>query len=184
MSDDLDTRGRTERGQNRADRTERGRTAADRPDATPRPPTGNQGPDELRELPKRSYPHVLRRVVKEFGNDNLTVWAAALTYYAVLSIFPGLLIIVSALRLFGPRTVTSVSHNLSGIAPGPVTSILQGAATSLQHGRAGTAGILAVASLVGALWTASGYIGVFMKASNEIYDVPEGRPIWKTLPLR
>jgi membrane protein len=41
-----------------------------------------------------------------------------------------------------------------------------------------------VVGLGGALWSASGYIGAFIRASNIIWDVEEGRPIWRTLPLR
>jgi membrane protein len=166
-------------------RPERGRTQADdSQDAVPAQPTADRGVDELSDLPKRSYPAVLKRTAKEFGNDNITVWAAALTYYGVLSLFPGLLLVVTVLRLFGPDTVDAVIDNVSGLAPGPVASILDGAAKSLQEGRQGAAGLVAVLSLAGALWSASGYIGVFMKASNAIYDVPEGRPVWKTLPIR
>jgi membrane protein len=102
----------------------------------------------------------------------------------VLSIFPGLLLMVSVLRLFGPNTVKSVTDNVSGLAPGSVASILSGAAQSLQKGQQSAAGVVAILSLAVALWSASGYIGVFMKASNAIYDVPEGRPVWKTLPIR
>jgi membrane protein len=102
----------------------------------------------------------------------------------VLSIFPGLLLIVTCLRLFGPDTVRAVTENLTDIAPGTVASIISDAAESLQQGQQGTAGLVAVVSLLAALWSASGYVGVFMKASNAIYDVPEGRPVWKTLPIR
>lgn len=161
-----------------------GRTAADEPDRLPRQPTAEQGPDELSALPKQSYPKVFKRTIKEFGDDNVTVWAAALTYYGVLSIFPGLLLLVTGLRLFGKDTVQRVIDSVGGVAPGSVSSIIGDAARNLQEGQQGTAGILAVVSLATALWSASGYIGVFMQASNAIYDVPEGRPIWKTLPIR
>ncbi|GAB3837524.1 YihY/virulence factor BrkB family protein [Dactylosporangium cerinum] len=127
---------------------------------------------------------MLKRTIKELSNDNVTVWAAALTYYGVLSIFPGLLLLVTVLRLFGSGTVGKVTDNLAGIAPGGVADIVTGAAENLQKGQQGTAGIVAVLSLVTALWSASGYIGVFMQASNAIYDVPEGRPVWKTIPIR
>jgi len=174
-----------ERNDVERDRVERGRTAQDdRPDAMPRQPTADRGPDELGALPKRSYLAVLKRTVKEFSDDNITVWAAALTYYGVLSIFPGLLLMVTALRLFGQDSVKAVIDNVSGIAPGSVAQILGSAAKNLQEGSQGTAGLLAIVSILGALWSASGYIGVFMQASNAIYDVPEGRPIWKTLPIR
>jgi membrane protein len=165
--------------------TEEGRTAADTSgDRLPSPPTASRGPDELSDLPKESYFAIFKRVAKEFGDDSVTVWAAALTYYGVLSIFPGLLLIVTCLRLFGPDTVQKVTDNVTDIAPGAVASILSGAAKSLQQGQQSTAGLLALVSLLGALWSASGYVGVFMKASNVIYDVPEGRPVWKTLPIR
>jgi membrane protein len=74
----------------------------------PRQPAAGRGPDELSDLPKRSYLGAFRRAVKEFSDDSVTVWAAALTYYGVLSIFPGLLLIVTCLRLFGPDTVRAV----------------------------------------------------------------------------
>jgi membrane protein len=163
---------------------ERGRTPADEPDELPSEPTASHGPDELGALPKTSYFAVLKRVVKEFGEDNITVWAAALTYYGVLSIFPGLLLLVTALKLFGSNTVQKVVDNVKGLAPGSVGNLLGSAANSLQHGQQTSAGILAIVSLLGALWSASGYVGVFMKAANDIFDVPEGRPMWKTLPIR
>ena len=163
---------------------EHGRTPADEADELPSRPTASHGPEQLSGLPRRSYFAVLKRVAKEFGEDNLTVWAAALTYYGVLSIFPGLLLLVTVLKIFGADTMQRVVDNVKGVAPGQVADILSSAAGSLQHGQQRSAGILAIVSLVGALWSASGYIGVFMKASNDIYDVPEGRPIWKTLPIR
>ncbi|MEH1123074.1 YihY/virulence factor BrkB family protein [Micromonospora sp. CPCC 206061] len=126
---------------------------------------------------------MLRRTVREFGEDNLTDWAAALTYYAVLSIFPGLLVLVSVLSLAGDAVLQPLIDNMDTIAPGPVGEILSRGAESLTEGQ-DTAGLLAIVGLAGALWSASGYIGAFMRASNAIYDVPEGRPIWKTLPIR
>ena len=164
---------------------EQGRTAADeKHEDIPEQPTANRGPDELSALPKRSYLAVVKRVVKEFRDDNVTVWAAALTYYGVLSIFPGLLLLVTILRLFGSDTVKKVADNVAGVAPGAVGNLLKGAAESLSQGRANAAGLIALFSLAGALWSASGYVGVFMKAANVVYDVPEGRPVWKTLPIR
>src|SRR5690348_14172904 len=170
--------GGTDPGMN--EKPERGRTPADEPDDLPNSPTATRGPDELSALPKTSYFAVFKRVGKEFGQDNITVWAAALTYYGVLSIFPGLLLLVTVLKLFGSDTVQKVVDNLKGVAPGSVSNIIGSAATSLQHSHQSSAGVVAIVSLVGALWSASGYVGVFMKAANDIFDVPEGRPIWKT----
>ena len=47
-----------------------------------------------------------------------------------------------------------------------------------------TAGIAGIIGIVLALYSASGYIAAFMRASNAIYAVGEGRPVWKTLPVR
>jgi membrane protein len=124
----------------------------------------------------------LKRTVKEFSDDNLTHWAAALTYYGVLSIFPALLAVVSVLGLIGSSAIQPLMDNLSTVAPGPAKEIVTGALKGLQQG--GGAGVLFVVALAGAIWSASGYISAFMDASNAIYDIEEGRPIWKKLPLR
>jgi membrane protein len=140
-------------------------------------------PDQPTELSRRSWWGVLKRTVREFQEDNLTDWAAALTYYAVLSIFPGLLVLVSVLGLIGQPVIEPLIANMGTIAPGQAGEILRNGAQSITDAK-GAAGILAVVGLVGALWSASGYVSAFMRASNAIYDVPEGRPIWKTLPIR
>jgi YihY family inner membrane protein len=121
--------------------------------------------------------------VREFQVDNLKDWAAALTYYSVLSIFPALLVLISLLDLAGPSTIEKLLDNLGQVAPGSVNQILEGAITNLRQTR-GSAGVLALVGLAVALWSASNYIAAFMRASNAIYDVPEGRPVWKTLPIR
>ncbi|MGH2941314.1 MAG: YhjD/YihY/BrkB family envelope integrity protein [Solirubrobacteraceae bacterium] len=124
----------------------------------------------------------LKRTAKEFSDDKLTHWAAALTYYAVLSIFPALLAVVSILGLIGSSAIQPLIDNLTTVAPGPAKEILTGALNGLQDG--GGAGLLFVVALAGAIWSASGYISAFMDASNAIYDIEEGRPIYKKLPLR
>lgn len=126
-------------------------------------------------------PGVLRRTITEFNADNLTDAAAALTYYGVLSIFPGLLVVAALLGLVG-GSAEPVMADLTKVAPGSVRDIL----TDTTDGLAASsgAGILAVVGVLGALWAASGYVAAFMRTANVIYDVPEGRPIWKTLPLR
>jgi membrane protein len=155
-----------------------------RPDLPPERPTAEEGPDKPTQLSRRSWLGVLKRTLKEYQNDNLSDWAAALTYYAILSLFPGLLVLVSGLRLLGASAVKTVVDNLAAIAPGTVRTILTGAVDNIQKGASGTAGVLALVSLGAALWSASGYVAAFMRAANAIYDVPEGRPIWKKLPVR
>ncbi|WP_201776648.1 YihY/virulence factor BrkB family protein [Allosalinactinospora lopnorensis] len=145
-------------------------------------PSDNAAPDELTDLGSRSWTGVLKRTVKEFNEDNLTDWAAALTYYGVLSLFPALLALVSLLGLFGDAAIRPLVEGLGRVAPGPVQETLTAALTNLQNGQG--AGIAFVLGLAVALWSASGYVAVFMRASNVVYDMPEGRPFWITLPVR
>ena len=135
------------------------------------------------ELPKRSWWDVLKRTVAEFKDDNLTDWAAALTYYGILSIFPALLVLVSLLGLVGQSATQPLIDNISTVAPGAAQEIVTNAISNLQRSQ-GAAGVLFVVGLAAALWSASGYVAAFMRASNAIYDVEEGRPIYKTLPVR
>jgi membrane protein len=126
---------------------------------------------------------VLKRTVREFRDDNLTDWAAALTYYSVLAIFPALIVLVSVLGLVGESATQPLIDNLGSVAPGPAKEIMTSALENLQGDR-GAAGVLFVVGLLAALWSASGYVAAFMRASNSIYDMEEGRPVWKTLPVR
>jgi membrane protein len=126
---------------------------------------------------------VLKRTVTEFKDDNLGDWAAALTYYAILSIFPALLALVSILGVIGTSATQPLIDNLTTFAPGAARDIVTDALRNLQRSQ-GAAGILFVVGLAIAVWSASGYVAAFMRASNAIYDIGEGRPIWKTLPLR
>jgi len=125
----------------------------------------------------------LKRTVREFKADNLTDWAAALTYYGVLSIFPALVAIVSIVGLFGSSTTDSLTKNVGTFAPGPAKTVITNAINGLAQNQ-GAAGVLFIVGILGALWSASGYVSAFMRASNAVYDVEEGRPIWKKLPIR
>jgi membrane protein len=140
-------------------------------------------PDGPTDLSAGSWKAVLGRTVREFKQDNLTDWAAALTYYGVLSIFPMLIALVSILGLIGTSATQPLLDNLGQLAPGPGRQIITGALTTIQKNQ-GAAGVAAIVGIALALWSASGYVAAFMRASNAIYDVEEGRPIWKTAPIR
>lgn len=144
------------------------------------PQTGAGKPTEL---PQESWRVVLRRTVKEFWADHLTDWAAALTYYAVLSVFPALLVIVSVVGLLGGPSVKPLIVNVSGLAPGPVRDTLTGVLGQLQHG-VGRGGLALAIGIAVAVWSSSGYVATFMRAANALYDIDEGRPLWKTLAGR
>jgi membrane protein len=126
----------------------------------------------------------LKRTVKEFRRDNLTDWAAALTYYGVLALFPALIALISIVGLLGQSTVDALVANIKAIpAAGQAKEVILGAITDLRSNK-GAAGLAFVFGLALALWSASGYVGAFMRASNAIYETGEGRPFYKLRPLQ
>ncbi|MFD5076835.1 YihY/virulence factor BrkB family protein [Streptomyces sp. NPDC058371] len=139
--------------------------------------------DSPTELPARSWWAVVRRTAKEFQDDELSDRAAALTYYGVLSLFPALLVLVSLLGVAGPGVTDKLLENVRDLAPGPARQILHDAVVQLGDS-GGTGGVLAIVGLLAALWSASGYVAAFIRTSNAVYDLPEGRPVWKLTPLR
>jgi membrane protein len=142
-----------------------------------------QAPESPTELKARSWGGVLKRTVREFREDNLTDWAAALTYYGILSIFPALLALVSILGLIGESATQPLLDNVAEVAPGPAQEILTSAIENLNQNQ-GAAGILFIVGLATAIWSASSYVGAFIRASNAIYEVEEGRPFWKLRPVQ
>jgi membrane protein len=142
-----------------------------------------EGPRKPTDLRLRSWWSVLKRTVSEFRADNLTDWAAALTYYAILSIFPALIVLVSILGLAGDSATQALLDNIQALGPGPAQDIVSGAIREIS-GSQGAAGVAFILGLVAALWSASGYVGAFSRASNVIYEVEEGRPFWKLRPFQ
>lgn len=122
-----------------------------------------------------------RRTISHSRDDGLTDWAAVLTFYGILALFPALLVLVSILGVIGGSVTQPLLDNLATTAPGPARDILVGAVEDLQQGR-GAAGALLVVALATALWSASAYIAAFMRATNAVYGVGEGRPLWKRIP--
>lgn len=123
-----------------------------------------------------------KRAMREFKADDLQDRAAALTYYGIQSIFPGLLVLVSLLGLIG-TSATPLVDSASRAAPTSVRQTLLSTMVRLQNGHA-AAGLLAIVGIVVGVWSASSYVASFMRAANVIYDVPEGRPVWKITPVR
>jgi membrane protein len=139
-------------------------------------------PEGVTDLSASSWTDALKRTVKAFQEDKLTAWAAALTYYGVLAIFPALLVVVSVLGLIGQSVTGSLIGNLEDVAPGPAQEIFTDAIRNLEGAR-GASGVAFVIGLAAAFWASSGYVNGFMSASNSIYEVEEG-PLTKTLPVR
>jgi len=140
-------------------------------------------PAEPTDMPKSGWVAILKRALQQFSHDDVTDRAAALTYFGVLAMFPGALVLVSVLGLLGRSSTDKVLNNLGQVAPGAVKSFLNTVVEQVQ-GRTGSASIGAIVGLLLAFWSASGYVAAFMRAGNAIYEVDEGRPIWKTIPVR
>jgi membrane protein len=128
---------------------------------------------------------VLRRTIHEFRDDNLTDWAAALTYYGVMSLFPMVLVLVALLGLVGqyPKTSDALLRIINDIGPSSAVDTFRKPIQGVVQSKGGAGALLGVA-LLGSLWSASGYVGAFMRANNVVYEVEEGRPFWKLRPLQ
>ncbi|MBX9152190.1 YihY/virulence factor BrkB family protein [Rhodococcus qingshengii] len=148
-------------------------------DADPDDPRKPQSPTELT---KRSWIYVLRATARQFSRDQCADLAAALTYYSVLSLFPAILAVVSLLGVFGQgqSTVDAVLQIVSDLGPSSAVETLKEPVQQLVE--ASAAGFALIAGIAGALWSASGYVGAFGRAMNRMYEVEEGRPVWKLRP--
>ncbi len=152
------------------------------PDSTPDPDAAGK-PEGPTDLHKRSWIYVGRKVMREFSKDQLTDQAAALTYYAVLAIFPALLALISLLGVVGQsqQAVDTILDVLGPLVAPSTLETIKGPLTELTQSQA--AGFALVTGLVGALWSASGYVGAFGRAMNRVYEIDEGRPFWKLRPV-
>ncbi|MET9866116.1 YihY/virulence factor BrkB family protein [Streptomyces sp. NPDC006386] len=153
------------------------------PQAGPDEQVERQAPDTPADLPKRSWGAVLKGTLKEFKKDELTDRAAALTYYGILALFPALLALISLLGIVGQSATQQVLDNIQKLAPGAAQDVLRNAVQQMQ-GNAGLGSVMAIVGLALAVWSASGYVAAFIRSANAVYDVPEGRPVWKVLPVR
>ena len=151
---------------------------------TPKEVADERGPDSPTDLTKQSAMFVLRKTAREFSKDQCTDLAAALTYYAVLALFPAMIALLSLVGLFnqGPSTVKTLLGILNQMGAGSMVSSVQKPLTDLAAAPQ-AAGVAFVVGLLGALWSASGYVGSFGRAMNRMYEIREGRPIWKLRPL-
>jgi membrane protein len=151
--------------------------------AEPGPASAGSTPDSPGDLPRSSQLAVLKRVTAEFRLNNLTVLAAALTYYGILAVVPGLIVLFAILGLVGTDATHQLVKQVQSVAPGSSAHFVRTLIAQAQSDKTeATAG--AVVGLLIALWSASSYVGAFRRASNVIYHMGEGRPIWKTVPIR
>lgn len=179
----------------------RRKSARPAPDAGPTTP-GNDGnhtgaaverahapaPDDPRkptsptQISKPSWKYILRRTTREFSADGATDMAAALTYYAVLAVAPALIAVFSALSLIGQsdEAVEGMLDIAAELGPPDAVETVEPIIEQITANPG--AGLGLVLGLLGALWSASGYVGAFSRAMNRIYEIDEGRPVWKLRP--
>ena len=152
-------------------------TTTDAPD-----PNAPEKPDSPTDITKPSWRYVVRKVVREFSDDQCTDLAAALTYYSVLALFPASIAILSLVGLAnqGDETVKTLLQVLRDVGAGGAADTLEPTLTELSKSQ--NAGLGLIIGLALALWSASGYVGAFGRGMNRIYEVDEGRPIWKLRP--
>jgi membrane protein len=150
----------------------------------PPDPDDPRKPGSPTDLTRPSLLYVLRKTAREFVDDQCQDLAAALTYYSVLALFPALVVVVSLLGVFGQgrRTTDAVMDIAADLVPASAVDMLRPPIQQLVE--APSAGLALVAGLAGALWSASGYVGAFGRAMNRIYEIEEGRPVWKLRPLQ
>lgn len=147
-------------------------------------PEDERKPDTPREMTKRSWKYVLRKSFREFVDDECADRAASLTYYGVLALFPGLLALTSLLALVGQggRAIDALFGVVEQVAPGEALEVIREPLENFSASPA--AGLGFVTGLVLAIWSASGYVGAFSRAMNQIYEIDEGRPFWKLRPMQ
>jgi membrane protein len=148
-------------------------------------PDDPRKPDAPTDLDKRSWKGVLKRTVTEFKDDNCTDWAAALTYYGVLAVFPAAIALLSIIGLVGDpkKTTDQLLQIVETLGPSSATETFAGPIEQIAS-KPSAAGFAFVIGLATALWSASGYVGAFGRAANAIYEVEEGRPFYKLRPLQ
>lgn len=147
-------------------------------------PDADEKVDSPTDLRKRTWGYVLKKSIREFMDDQCTDLAAGLTYYAVLAVFPAAIALLSILGVLGQTdaAIDAIDSTFRGLVSSDVldtvTKVLEGI------GNSGGTGLALILGLAGALWSASGYVGGFGRAMNRIYEIGEGRPIWKLRPLQ
>jgi membrane protein len=123
----------------------------------------------------------IKRTLKEFSEDGLTDWAATLTYYGILALFPALTALLSIVGLLtNPQQLTDA---ITAVVPAQAANTLNPVIQQIA-GSSKSASLGLVIGIAAAVWSASGYVGAFTRAANVVYETPEGRKVWKLKPLQ
>jgi membrane protein len=146
-------------------------------------PDDPRKPDSPPDLHKRSWWYTTKMAFAEFKRDQCSDLAAALTFYAISAVFPAFIVLASLVSLIGQnqRTADALVRLIEDLGQQNVADQLRGPITELANAPGG--GFALVIGALLALWSASAYVGAFGRAMNRVYEIDEGRPVWKLRPL-
>lgn len=157
---------------------EEGLTAERRSASQPTPLRPDQEPTDVSP---RHWPEMALTSVKAALDDGVLNLSASLTYYALLSLFPALIVVVALLALIGQAGTTRVFIDIAEqVAPASAVDTVRGPIENVIASR-GTSQTLLSLGIIVAVFSASGFVGAFMWAANLVHGVP-GRPFLKKLP--
>uniref|UniRef100_UPI0030C72CD2 YihY/virulence factor BrkB family protein n=1 Tax=Streptomyces bohaiensis TaxID=1431344 RepID=UPI0030C72CD2 len=157
------------------------------PASEPAPAPGVAAPEDAGQASagtpwyRRAYPLALARTPARMWNDDIMDWAAALTYYAILAVFPPLLVAVSVMSITGTEFPPTLIHQLNSVVPNAAHGILEQALRDMTD-RHSAAWLLAIMGTAGSLWFASSYLAVFRRALHTMHGTKDVRPPWVTAP--
>jgi membrane protein len=132
------------------------------------------------ESPRRGWRDIFLRVYRGISEDRILLVAAGVTFYLLLSIFPGIGTLISIYGLFAdPAEVTSRLNAIANVAPGGAIQVLHDELTRLATRGGTTLGIGFLVSLVISLWTANSGVSAIFDALNIVYEKKEKRSLFR-----
>lgn len=148
------------------------------------PPVTPASP-RLSQLTPATWWGVLVRSVRGFRRDRCLDFAASLTYWSLLAMFPALVMVVALVGLVatGQAAVDAIVETVAELAPAQAAGAIETRIREVTEQRSGTGALLSVGA-IGALWTASAYLRSFTRAANAVHEVVESRPAYRLVPLQ
>ncbi|MEV0368800.1 YihY/virulence factor BrkB family protein [Streptomyces sp. NPDC050636] len=123
----------------------------------------------------------LRRTPVSVWNDDVTDWAASLTYYSVLALLPSLIVTVSLIGVADPAATEQLINHISSIAPAESSPTVRRALVSMAHQHT-AAWVVVGGALISALWSSCSYLAVFRRALHAMHRTKDDRPPWRKAP--
>src|ERR1051325_3676450 len=132
------------------------------------------------DIPAKGWKDILLRVYRGISDDRVLANAAAVAFYALLALFPGIAALVSIYGLFAdPATIEQHLDSMAGILPGGAVDVIRDQLTRLASQPRGSLGVSFVFGLLISLWSANGAIKAMFDALNVVYEEREKRSFIK-----